>query len=374
MRVQSPSVQRFAPSAASTASPIASAQVRPGDSMPKRLTSPATPWSRGPSDQEVRGLLARSHDLRPDAGVAGRQPPVLETGPVFPDRGVEAVGAARVDVVADRVDPFDVGAEPRLAAEVDRDVNPEAGLVRHRVDEPRERRASDERVVVALGVIGRRHVRARKARERGGDPLRMEAARVHHRPREDAQRLVAAGLDLDAVRPHRAAGHRALEGDHRAARLGIALKREHEAMAVNHAGRRGEIGGDATELRLERARLCGGERPQVRYTVRVGLLLDRVQFRELLLVGRDEQLAAALVGDRALVAIAVERVLARHAEPGLQRAGRIVDAGMDDLGVARAGLGADRVRGFQHHHLAAGERERAGYRESHHAGADDDRV
>jgi hypothetical protein len=67
-------------------------------------------------------------------------------------------------------------------------------------------------------------------------------------------------------------------------------------------------------------------------------------------------------------------VLARDAESRLERAGRIVDAGVDDLGVARAGLGTDRVRGLQHDHFAAGEREGARHREANDPGANHDRV
>ncbi len=327
-----------------------------------------------PRHDEVRRLVLGPHDLRSDPGIARREPPVREPRPVLADRGVEAVGAARVDVVADRVDPLDVGSEARLAAEVDGDVHPEAGLVRHRVDEPRERRLPDERVVVALRVVGRRHVRGREAGERGGDPLRVKPARVHHRPGADAERLVAAGRDLDAVVAHRAAGDRALEGDHRAVRLRVALQREHEGVAVDHPGRGREVGRHATQLRLERARLGGGERPQVGHPVRLGLPTDRVQLRELVLGGGHEQLAAAPVGDAALVAVAVERVLARDAEARLERAGRVVDAGVDDLGVARAGLGADRVGGLQDHYLPAGEREGARHGQADDTGADYDGV
>src|SRR5205823_14483535 len=58
----------------------------------------------------------------------------------------------------------------------------------------------------------------------------------------------------------------------------------------------------------------------------------------------------------------------------LERALRVVDAGVDHLGIARARMRADRVLRLEDHHLAARQRERAGDREADHARADYDRV
>src|SRR5882762_8101787 len=103
-------------------------------------------------DAEIGRRLARSRGLRPDARVARQQRAVGKRGPVAPDRGVEALGTTRVDVVADALDPFDVGAEAGLAGEVERHVHAEAAGLGHRVDEARKRRAARERVVIALRV------------------------------------------------------------------------------------------------------------------------------------------------------------------------------------------------------------------------------
>ena len=46
-------------------------------------------------------------------------------------------------------------------------------------------------------------------------------------------------------------------------------------------------------------------------------------------VGREDQLAAALVRDRALVAVRVQLARSLHAQPRLQRAGPVVDARVD---------------------------------------------
>ena len=67
-------------------------------------------------DDEIGGALARPDDLGPDAGIARLQRAVGQGRPIAPDGGVETLAAARVDRVVDVVDPFDIGAEARLAA------------------------------------------------------------------------------------------------------------------------------------------------------------------------------------------------------------------------------------------------------------------
>ena len=65
--------------------------------------------------------------------------------------------------------------------------------------------------------------------------------------------------------------------------------------------------------------------------------LELVQARELALVQRDDDLAAALDGDAALLAVVVQARGALDAQARLQRARLVVDAGVDDPGVV-AGL------------------------------------
>src|SRR5207253_6625473 len=109
---------------------------------------------------ETGGRPCRARGLRAEAGVARQQRAVGKRGPVAPDRSVETLGTTRVDVVADALDPFDVGAEAGLAGEVERHVHAEAAGLGHRVDEARKRRAARERVVIALRVeLARRELR-----------------------------------------------------------------------------------------------------------------------------------------------------------------------------------------------------------------------
>src|SRR5437016_14083358 len=107
-------------------------------------------------DMEVGCGLAGTGGLRPDARITGEKRAVGKTGPIAADRGVEALRAARVYGIVflstDALDPLHVRPEARLAGEVERHVHAEAAGLGNRVDQPRERRAARERIVVALGV------------------------------------------------------------------------------------------------------------------------------------------------------------------------------------------------------------------------------
>ena len=92
------------------------------------------------------------------------------------------------------------------------------------------------------------------------------------------------------------------------------------------------------------------------------------------LVRGDDQLAAAPVLDAARLGVAVEELLALDAGPRLQAARRVVDAGVDHLAVARAGLGADRVGALEDDDLAPGRGQPLRDREPDDAGPDDDAV
>ena len=91
-------------------------------------------------------------------------------------------------------------------------------------------------------------------------------------------------------------------------------------------------------------------------------------------VGRDDQLAAIAMRHAMLGAIGIEHAPAGDAGPRHQAALGIVDAGVDDLGIARAGLGADAFGGLDDDDLTAGKGKRAGHGEADHAGADHDAI
>lgn len=75
--------------------------------------------------------------------------------------------------------------------------------------------------------------------------------------------------------------------------------------------------------------------------------------------------------DVAFAAVGVEQFLAFDAKARLERALRVVNAGMYDLGIARTGVGADCVFGLKQDDFAPGKREFAGDRKSDDTRTDD---
>jgi hypothetical protein len=129
---------------------------------------------------EVGGGGAAARELGPHAAVRGQQRVVAEAGPVAADVGGEGRARRGVDRVVDVVrvgvgEPFDVGAEARLAGEVERQVHAEAAVGRRRIDQARERRAAAQREVAALRELERRHAAA-------GKPCRRAATACACRP------------------------------------------------------------------------------------------------------------------------------------------------------------------------------------------------
>ncbi|MOA22557.1 hypothetical protein D3C78_1431200 [compost metagenome] len=113
---------------------------------------------------------------------------------------------------------------------------------------------------------------------------------------------------------------------------------------------------------------------QVVNAIGAGALRNAFQLGRLVAVGGDDELAQALVRHAAFGAIGVQQMLAAHAQARLQAARGVVDAGMDDFGIARAGAGADGLGGFGHQHFAAGLRQRARDGQADHARADHDAI
>ena len=74
--------------------------------------------------------------------------------------------------------------------------------------------------------------------------------------------------------------------------------------------------------------------------------------------------------DILVATILVERLLAFDAESGFQRTRRIVDTGVNDLGVPAAGLGADSISRLDDDHFATSQCQGPGHREPDDAGTD----
>jgi hypothetical protein len=142
-------------------------------------------------------------------------------------------------------------------------------------------------------------------------------------------------------------------------------------MAVDDAGRGRVERGDAGELGLERQRLRARHPDDVGHAIGMRFLLDAFQLGELRRVGGDDELARAPMRHAVGDAVFIKERLSLDAGVGLEGASRVVDAGVDDLGVARAGVAADRVLGLQHDHFAPRHGEGARDGKAHHARADD---
>src|SRR2546423_764584 len=145
-------------------------------------------------------------------------------------------------------------------------------------------------------------------------------------------------------------------------------------MAVDDAGRGRMKRPEAEELGLDERHFGLCDPVDIGYAVRVRPGADGVQLLELLLPGRDDQLAAAPVRHAMRGAVVVEKVLAFDAAARFQRSLRVINAGVDYLGVPRAGVRADRVLGIEDDDLSPGERQLAGDRQADDARADDDDV
>ena len=69
-------------------------------------------------------------------------------------------------------------------------------------------------------------------------------------------------------------------------------------------------------------------------------------------------------------AIVIKRFAARHTQSGFHRARGVVNPGVHDFGVARAGVGAESVFGFEDNHIASALRELACNGQADDAGTD----
>ena len=96
-----------------------------------------------------------------------------------------------------------------------------------------------------------------------------------------------------------------------------------------------------------------------------------MQAGELRLVTGHHHLADALVINAAFSTILVEQLASGDAETGFERAGRIIDAGVHDFGVARAGVRAKSVFSFEDDDFAASHGHFAGDGKADGTGADD---
>jgi hypothetical protein len=105
---------------------------------------------------------------------------------------------------------------------------------------------------------------------------------------------------------------------------------------------------DAAHVRLDLRDLAGGNPPQALHPVGGAAALELVELRPLGLRHRDDQLAVAAGGQAARLAVVVELARALGAQAGLERAGRVIDAGVQDAGVVPGLMEADIGLALEH--------------------------
>ena len=184
-----------------------------------------------------------------------------------------------------------------------------------------------------------------------------------------AWRGAARRGDLDAL--DSAAGGDGRAGlDGRPGRRSAPPPRSRRCRCWGSEGRRSRARG-ARARGCRRRRSCAG--PERRWR---GAALELLQAAELGGVGGDDQLAAALVGDVALLAVLVQLARALHAQARLQRAGRVVDAGVDHPGVVAGLVLADLLLALEHAHrrVRLPSRQLARHRQADDPPSDDRKV
>ena len=78
--------------------------------------------------------------------------------------------------------------------------------------------------------------------------------------------------------------------------------------------------------------------------------------------------------DAPVAAVAVQHLPTGHTVPGLGAVPRVIDAGVDHLGIARARLRADRIRLVDHHYVPPAQRQAPRDRQADHTCADDQAI
>src|SRR4029078_10882555 len=108
-------------------------------------------------------------------------------------------------------------------------------------------------------------------------------------------------------------------------------------MLVDDAAGRAVQGGGATHLRFHAERLAGRDPANTFHAVGARAFQEVVEYVFLVGAAGDDELAAVLVIDAALLAVGIQRPVPRHAEARLETARRVVQASVDDAAVACRG-------------------------------------
>ena len=150
-----------------------------------------------------------------------------------------------------------------------------------------------------------------------------------------------------------------------------ALERADECFRIEDAGVGRIQRGSGADVRFARADEGLIDDREAACAVSLAPRFQRLERRDLVRVLRDDQLSAAFMGYAVCRAEVVQHPRAVDAVPGLERARRVVHAGVNHLAVMRAGAHAGPALAFQHADAVAAPGDGPGGGKADHASADD---
>ena len=324
---------------------------------------------------EVRLRLTRAVQLGPYAGVVGRQRVVEQSRPKAAHIGGELARLGRIDGIVLAVHIGQVRPEHRLPAQVFAIVGAQRARDRRRIDQPVERRPSRQAEIDALAIVRLRDPACRIAVDAPGGVLGLKPRSRDQKARGQNGAARSARRDAEAAAGQRLGPlERRPDHDRPSRVLDLALQRQHIAVAVEHTALGGQQRRLDPQLGLHRQGLSRREPLHAFHVVGDRLIKDGVQPLDLVRLGRDDQLAALPVLDLVAFQKGIEGAPPLDAEPRLQRASRIIEAAVNDLGVARRHPLTDRAFLFQDQHRQSPRRERTTAGQADRAGAHHRRV
>ena len=163
----------------------------------------------------------------------------------------------------------------------------------------------------------------------------VQASRVHHRAGADP---LSRSLQLDALRAGRAAGDGSARQQVRLALAGQSGQRPHQRLGLDDPGQWRPERGGCGDGRLTAPDEFTVDDFEIAGAVGAAARGQRLELRDLVRPAAGDQLAAARVRHAVPGAEPIERVAPLDAQAGLERAVRVVDAGVDHAAVVGARL------------------------------------
>jgi hypothetical protein len=148
-------------------------------------------------------------------------------------------------------------------------------------------------------------------------------------------------------------------------RLDLADQRVHESVRVEDPALGRMQRAHGAQGRFQRQGLRGVQAGHAFHPVRLAARGQCVQRREFTVLCGHDELAALVVGDVVAIEEFVHQAPAFHAEARLQRARRVMQAGVDHLGVARGDARPHAALALQNGHAMALARQRITARQAH---------